>query len=158
MIVFIRVLRYCSLLLLFVIGGCYLKDVRWRPVRPARKTTYNVYNLKTTGYCPCKSCCNWKRNWYGRPVIASGPGRGRPKEVGITASGTRAKSGTIAADTSLFPFGTVMYIPGYGYGRVEDRGGAVKGRHIDLFFHTHNEALEWGVQYHKVKVWPPPPK
>ena len=43
----------------------------------------------------------------------------------MTASGTRARHGTLAADTSVLPFGTVVEVPGYGFGRVEDRGGAI---------------------------------
>jgi len=78
---------------------------------------------------------------------------GREKEVGLTASGARARYGTIAADTRQYPFGTVMYIPGYGYGRVEDRGGAIKGEHVDLFFSSHGAALKWGKRLRDVKVW-----
>ncbi len=53
--------------------------------------------------------------------------------------------GTIAADTNYYPFGTRMYIPGYGWGTVEDRGSAIKGpARIDLFFSSHQEALQWG--------------
>jgi len=53
--------------------------------------------------------------------------------------------GTIAADTRYYPFGTRMYIPGYGWGTVEDRGGAIKGRNrIDIFYNSHREALQWG--------------
>ncbi len=56
-----------------------------------------------------------------------------------------AKDGTIAADTRYNPFGTRMYIPGYGWGVVEDRGGAIKGpKRIDLYYDSHNEALQWG--------------
>ena len=55
------------------------------------------------------------------------------------------KDGTIAADTRHYPFGTRMYVPGYGWGRVEDRGGAIKGpTRIDLFFDSHQDALHWG--------------
>ena len=79
--------------------------------------------------------------------------KGKPKKVGITASGTRAKKGTIAADTTLYPFGTVMYIPDYGYGRVEDRGGAIKGERIELFFGTHKQALQWGKKTKRIKIW-----
>ncbi len=47
----------------------------------------------------------------------------------------RAQPGTLAADTRYYPMGTVIYIPGYGYGVVEDRGGDIKGRHrLDLFY------------------------
>lgn len=66
-----------------------------------------------------------------------------------------ARPGTIAADTSIYPYGTVMYIPGYGYGRVEDTGGAVKGQHIDLFRPNHWFARCWGVQTKTVKAWLP---
>jgi 3D (Asp-Asp-Asp) domain-containing protein len=79
--------------------------------------------------------------------------KGKRKEVGVTASGTKAKHGTLAADTRCFPFGTVMKIPGYGMGRVEDQGGAIKGDHIDLYFGTHREAQEWGKRYVRVLVW-----
>lgn len=72
----------------------------------------------------------------------------------MTASGTKAKKGTIAADTRYFPFGTVMNIPGYGYGKVEDRGGAIQGpTRVDLFFKTHQEALHWGRKNIRVQVW-----
>lgn len=55
------------------------------------------------------------------------------------------KSGTVAADTRYYPFGTRMYIPGYGWGVVEDRGGAIKGPdRIDLYFDSHDDALRWG--------------
>ncbi len=55
------------------------------------------------------------------------------------------EDGTIAADTKYYPFGTRMYIPGYGWGVVEDRGGAIKGiDRIDLYFDSHSDALQWG--------------
>lgn len=55
------------------------------------------------------------------------------------------KDGTIAADTKYYPFGTRMFIPGYGWGVVQDRGGAIKGsKRIDLYFNSHADALQWG--------------
>lgn len=109
--------------------------------------------MVATGYCKCKQCCGWKRNWFGRPVVASGPNKGKKKKVGMTAAGTKAKPGTIAADTAKYPFGTVMWVPGYGYGRVEDRGSAIQGERIDLYFKSHKQALQWGRQTVRVKVW-----
>ncbi|MEI6149747.1 MAG: 3D domain-containing protein [bacterium] len=111
--------------------------------------------LLTTGYCPCRICCGWRRNWLGRPVYAAGALRGQRKAVGVTASGAKARRGTIAADTSRYPFGTTFYVEGYGYGRVEDRGGEIKGDHIDLFFPSHGEALEWGRRTQRVSIWFP---
>jgi len=109
--------------------------------------------MLTTGYCPCRLCCGWRRNWLGRPVYVSGPLAGQHKDVGMTASGTKAQKGTIAADTTRYPFGTILYIPGYGCGRVEDRGADIKGDHIDLFFETHREAMAWGRRYLPVRIW-----
>ena len=48
-----------------------------------------------------------------------------------------------------------MYVPGYGYGRVEDVGTAIKGEHIDVFFKDHGDALRWGSRKLKVTVWVP---
>ena len=48
-----------------------------------------------------------------------------------------------------------MEIPGYGYGRVEDIGGALKGARLDAWFPSHSEALKWGKKTLDVKVWLP---
>jgi len=112
--------------------------------------------METTGYCSCRKCCGWKRSVWPpfRTVYASGRNKGKPKKVGITASGTKVHKGTLAADTRYYSFGTVMHIPGYGYGRVEDTGGAIKGSaRIDLFFKTHRQALQWGRKKVRVQVW-----
>lgn len=67
------------------------------------------------------------------------------------------KNGTIAADTAYYPFGTRMYVPGYGWGVVEDRGGAIKGpARIDLYFDSHSQALQWGRKVLNVTVEYPP--
>ena len=111
-----------------------------------------VRRMQVTAYCPCQKCCSWTYK-SGRPVYAYGPLKGRPKQVGITSSGTRAKHGTIAADLARYPYGTLMYINGYGYGRVEDCGGAIDGNHIDLFFDSHRDALKWGNKTIPVQIW-----
>jgi 3D (Asp-Asp-Asp) domain-containing protein len=134
--------------LVLVLGGC-------ARIKPPRNTAPFERVLEATGYCRCRSCCGWKRNWLLRPVYASGPLKGKRKKVGVTASGTRARRGTIAADTTRYPFGTIMYVEGYGYGRVEDRGGAIKGDRVDLFFDTHRQALTWGRKRLKVRIWLP---
>jgi len=64
------------------------------------------------------------------------------------------RDGTIAADTAYYPFGTRMYVPGYGMGTVEDRGSAIKGANrLDLFFESHQKALEWGRRQVKVEIF-----
>jgi hypothetical protein len=63
------------------------------------------------------------------------------------------EKGTIAADTKYYPFGTRMYVPGYGWGVVEDKGGAIKGPdRIDLFFDSHTDALHWGKRKVNVEI------
>jgi 3D (Asp-Asp-Asp) domain-containing protein len=145
-----------TMICLLLITACASDDIRKKRPRGLNDAQARVITMEATGYCRCGSCCGWERNWFGRPVFSSGPNKGQRKPVGITASGTRARPGTIAADTRRYPFGTIMHIPGYGYGIVEDRGGAIKGNKIDLYFRTHQQALEWGRQSVRVKVWPPP--
>lgn len=145
-----RVLRaFLFVAALAIVTGC-------RGIYPPENVEPIERVLVATGYCPCGQCCGWRRTWYGRPVYASGPNKGKVKKVGITASGRHARKGTIAGDASMYPFGTIMYVEGYGYGRVEDRGGDIKGNRIDLFFPTHRQAMEWGRQTVRVKIWLPP--
>lgn len=67
---------------------------------------------------------------------------------GITYSGVKVKRdlySTIAADLSVYPIGTILYIPGYGYGVVADKGSAITGNKIDLYYPTVEEVYEeWG--------------
>jgi 3D (Asp-Asp-Asp) domain-containing protein len=130
------------------LGGC-------SAIRPPPRQKPVARTMRVTGYCKCGECCNWRRTWLGFAVIASGQQRGQSKAVGRTASGVRAQPGTIAADTNLYPFGTVMFVEGYGFGKVEDRGGTIKGEHIDLYFTSHAEAKRWGSRTLRVWVWPP---
>ena len=63
---------------------------------------------------------------------------------GITASGQPIQAGvTVAADQSIFPYGTVLYIEGIGIRIVQDKGGAVQGNHLDVAVDTHENALAW---------------
>ncbi|MEN9361809.1 MAG: hypothetical protein RL095_3344 [Verrucomicrobiota bacterium] len=112
--------------------------------------------MNITGYCACPICCGWVRNSKGKPVYASGPNKGKPKVVGFTASGQKAAVGTIAADAKLLPFGTRVHVNGYGYGTVQDRGEAIQGASLDLFFPTHEAAKKWGRKSLPVTVWMPP--
>lgn len=141
-----------SLVLALWWSGCFTPTIR----PPANKQP-QVMAMEITAYCNCGACCGWERKWFGLgpPVISSGAQKGQPKKVGLTASGVYARHGTVAADTTKLPFGTIVYVPGYGYGSVEDRGGAIKGQRLDLWFPSHERALRWGRQKLQVKVWLP---
>jgi 3D (Asp-Asp-Asp) domain-containing protein len=68
-----------------------------------------------------------------------------------TSSGTVPRWGTIAVDPSVFEPATRFYVPGYGYGRAEDTGSAVKGYHIDIAMLSCSQALRWGARYLNVQ-------
>ena len=113
-------------------------------------------DVLVTAYCNCGECCGWEFSLlgFGPPVYTYGPQKGQRKKVGVTARGTVARLGTVAADPKVFPFGTRLQIPGYGTGIVEDVGGAITGRHIDVWMPSHATALRWGRR--KLKVTPLP--
>ncbi len=93
--------------------------------------------MRVTAYCPCPSCCGEYSD-------------------GITANGYEIQpDDTFVAADRRYPFGTEMLIPGYSNSqpvKVLDRGGAIKGNRLDVFFATHEEALQWGVQFLEVNV------
>ena len=53
---------------------------------------------------------------------------------------------TCAVDPSVIPYGSEVIINGHTY-VAEDCGGAIKGNRVDILFATHQEALDFGVQY-----------
>ncbi|MEK0316394.1 3D domain-containing protein [Cohnella sp. 56] len=92
---------------------------------------------------------------YTAGVESTGKRPGHP-QYGVTFSGVkvrRSNVSTIAADTRVFPLGTLLYIPGYGYGCVADTGSRIKGRRIDLYFPSTRQVYkEWGKKQVAVKV------
>jgi 3D (Asp-Asp-Asp) domain-containing protein len=84
---------------------------------------------------------------YTAGVESTGKNPDHP-EYGITYSGlrvTRDLFSTIAADLNVFPLGTILFIPGYGYGVVADKGGAIKGNRLDLYYETVEDVYkQWG--------------
>jgi 3D (Asp-Asp-Asp) domain-containing protein len=87
---------------------------------------------------------------YDNSFQSTGKKPGDPG-FGVTANGRVARHGTIAAPRPV-RFGTQMYVPGYGLGTVEDRGGAIRDSHIDVWFPTQSAAEQWGKQYLWVTV------
>ncbi|MBE3595698.1 MAG: 3D domain-containing protein [Hydrogenibacillus sp.] len=94
---------------------------------------YPRYRVVATGYT-----AGWE---------STGKRPGHP-EYGITYSGVKVRRdvfSTIAADPALFPLGSILYIPGYGYGVVADTGSKIKGAKIDLYYPTVEDVYrEWG--------------
>ena len=139
-----------------IIPACMLMEgCQTIGIRPPPGTHPVSVLMEVTGYDSGPISCEWTRDWLGRPVHSTGPRKGMPKKVGITASGARARHGTVAADPRYYPFGTVLYVPGYGYGRVEDTGGAIKGPNkLDIWFPTERDAKHWGRKRNvRTTVW-----
>jgi len=95
------------------------------------------YEMQVTAYCPCEKCC----------------GKSSDK---TTASGHKIKQGDrfVAAD-KRYPFGTEFIVPGYNNSepvKVLDRGYSIRGNRLDVFFYSHQKALQWGIKYLYVKV------
>jgi 3D (Asp-Asp-Asp) domain-containing protein len=115
-----------------------LKDVAEVTIAPAPEA--RTIRMEVTAYCPCVKCCG-------------------PNAQGITASGKLVSYNEgkfVAADTGVLPFGTKLVIPGYADNtmvEVIDRGGAIKGNKLDLYFATHAEALVWGRQQVDVTIY-----
>ena len=66
------------------------------------------------------------------------------KSDGITASGLKVRESETIACPYQFPFGTKINIDGMGTYICEDRGGAIKGNHIDIYMKTKKQAFTFG--------------
>jgi 3D (Asp-Asp-Asp) domain-containing protein len=92
---------------------------------------------------------------YTAGYESTGKNEGHP-EYGITYSGVKVKRdlySTVAADLNVFPIGTILFIPEYGYGVVADKGGAIKGNKVDLYYETVDDVYnEWGKREIEVYV------
>lgn len=75
----------------------------------------------------------------------------------LTASGRAVERdpngiSTVSVDPTVIPFGTYLYIEGYGYAIAADRGSAIKGNEVDVYFRSNSECNNWGRQNVKVTV------
>ena len=105
-----------------------MPQIRQQDAAQTQEQTFTV-----TAYCPCEKCCGAYANGY-------------------TATGEKATQGvTVAADPDVLPMGTEIQIDGHTY-TVQDTGGAIVGNRLDLYFDSHDDALQWGVR-EKVVRW-----
>jgi len=120
-------------LVIVVLIGCVCAVSSQTTYQPAKTVLHGAsvhrHVYKVTAYCPCPKCCG-KYGWGY-----------------TTASGHKIKAGDrfVAAPKDI-AFGTILGVPGYGVVPVLDRGGAIKGNRLDVYFPTHQEALNWGVK------------
>lgn len=133
---FVARFLFTVLLLGAIYGTCFLlpdrvlppvEDYRTSSVfEPTLQDLPDVHVVEATAYCSCPICC------------------GRNAD-GWTASGTWATEGrTLAADPHMFPIGSCLALPDYGRRVVEDTGSAILGKRIDIYFNSHEAALDFG--------------
>jgi 3D (Asp-Asp-Asp) domain-containing protein len=79
-----------------------------------------------------------------------------PSEVGgsITASGKPVRKGLAGVDRNYIPFGTMMYVPGYGTAEAAD-SGHYTGRWLDLAY-SDDDFVGWHQWITVYFLWPPP--
>ena len=68
------------------------------------------------------------------------------------ATGGHCHYGTCAVDPRVIPYGTKLYVEGYGTAVANDCGGAVKGHIIDLYMRSTKECFSWGRRNKKVYI------
>lgn len=61
-----------------------------------------------------------------------------------TYTGTHVRHGSLAVWPKQFKFGTVMFVPGYGWGKAVDEGSGIVWGHLDVYMHSCNAAWNWG--------------
>lgn len=115
----------------------------------ASASAFSIKKMKVTAYCPCVKCCGGGPGIIGFFKELFNVGNGSK----ICADGKPVSIGAVAADKK-YPFGTVIKIPGYPLGTVRDRGSAITGESLDVFFETHEEAIQWGVRHLEVTIYP----
>lgn len=79
-----------------------------------------------------------------RTVEASAYTMAAGSGTGLTSTGVVPYHGVVAVDPDVIPYGTRMYIPGYGFAVAADCGGAINGNTIDLFMEDYGDAISWG--------------
>lgn len=111
-----------------------LREMSQRDIMPAGMEAEYIGAFDCTAYCAEEY-----------PHICGGNG--------ITASGALPVPGiTAAADWGELPAGSVIYIENVGIRVVEDTGGAINGRSLDVLVGTHDEAVSWA-GYGTHRVW-----
>jgi len=93
---------------------------------PTHLLSADAQLYKVTFYCACMECCG--------------------KTNAVTASMAPATAGVTVAASNTIPFGTRIWIEGYGERVVQDRGGAIGMNRLDIYVNTHPEALRHGVK------------
>lgn len=113
------------------------RDVVSQPVPQVVEvgTGNNLMVETSRGFVRYRSARTFEASAY---TLAEGSG------TGLTSTGVVPYHGIVAVDPDVIPYGTRMYIPGYGFAVAGDCGGAINGSRIDLYMENYSDAISWG--------------
>ena len=129
--------------ILGVFGIFFVENISQGEKRDQIGNLIRHITTKPTLYFQEKECMVVKSTGYSSDHYSINVPKWRD---GLTSTLAKADRGAVAVDPSVIPFGSVLWIEDYGYGIALDRGSAIRGYEIDLYFPTREEALEWGVR------------
>lgn len=93
---------------------------------------WNVDVFKTTSYAPLDPNAVEGMCFSGDPTV--------------TASGAKVKIGETAAGGPALPFGTRIFVEGFGWRTITDRGGAIGNKNVDVAVWSKADAYGFGRQ------------
>jgi 3D (Asp-Asp-Asp) domain-containing protein len=98
-----------------------------QPAEARHRRRRLVRKVVATAYCmgPCRRCETRGRTYTGSRKL---------RGVAVARLGSRR----------ILPLGSRVYVPGYGWAPVDDVGGGVGRRQIDVRFRSHRRAARWG--------------
>lgn len=121
---------------------------RSRASKAHAKPAVRKIQMEVTAYCPCRICCDY---WADIPMAYRRVGGGRTRLLPLI----RRNVGFVAGPAWL-PMGSWVSVPGYHGGKpvqVLDRGGGIRGNHVDVFVTNHDRARQWGKRMTTVTLY-----
>ena len=108
-----------------------------QPIEKQQPKIYSIGDFTLSAYCSCEKCCG--------------------KSDGITATGTKVEQGvTVAVDPNVIPYGTTLIINGQEFKAQDTMAKRIiekyNGRIIDIYFSSHAQAKEFGLQTAEIYV------
>ncbi len=93
------------------------------------KESLGIFTI--TAYCSCPKCCG---KWSGMKMNI-------PTEDGVPYP---QEGYTVSVDPKIIPLKSTIDIEGYGVRYAHDTGSAIRGKRIDMYFTSHDDALSFG--------------
>ena len=154
-----RRVKYLNLFMRYIVFIAIISIFTATVVNATNKTTntnknkINYINIENGGIVCGIANGTYKKAQYKKPIpkkftinasayTAAADECG--KSDGITASGNMVKEHHTLACPRNYKLGTKIHIEGMGDYTCDDRGGAIKGNHFDIYMKTKTEAFAFG--------------